>query len=177
MSNNKTYIKFKNSFAKRLLEVLKEKGYGQTINRGLHPIDVPRLAREIECTEIVTKRYLSGTAIPTFDTLDKLAALLDVDPLWLYCGNAQNSTSEQDINLLKMVLLKLMKNVFNDIEKKELEEALNFGFEVHKQIAPLSNIPEEEKHRLIDWLTESMQQELSKISTIQLKHKIKKERL
>lgn len=151
MKDPEVLQRLKLQFSERLSSLLTQKGY--KLNRRPYYLDISRFANEIDCTATVVRRYISGSALPHFETIEKMGEVLKVDPLWLYCGNEKKTT---EINQLKNILNRVLTKKLHNEHSKEINHIIDFGFDIYEQIQALVNATELEKEKLINWMANSM---------------------
>lgn len=99
MGSQKTYL----SFANRLIETLKDKGY--TLTRSPNGICMKTLAEFTGASEQICRRYIRGDALPDYEKVKKLANSLQVSPGWLLFGQEDASRNTQfEENILHYIL-------------------------------------------------------------------------
>jgi transcriptional regulator with XRE-family HTH domain len=92
------------SFAKRLIETLKDKGY--TASRSPNGICIKSLAEFVGASEQICRRYIRGDALPDYEKIINLAKHLEVSPGWLLFGEEQISRNvELEENVLHYILM------------------------------------------------------------------------
>lgn len=151
-SESPTYAELKNLFSNRLLDLLTKNGY--KTNRKPFFVDVAKFAKEISCSETMTRRYLSGMAMPSFQVIDNMADIFDVDPYWLYCGSNPRSPLNKDLLLTIMDKLRPLLNKSGS--KDNFKDVLEYGCEIYEKVSQISCPDELEKRRLISWMIEEL---------------------
>lgn len=143
----------KKSISARLTELLPKKGYKNS--RKPYYIDIVRLAKELNISSTMLRRYLSGVALPPFQVIEQASQLLNVDPLWLYCGYEQKDI---DLGLLKQIIKKMVP-IFarsTDSPAPELDANIEYLCEVYQHISVITTSDEVERNRLIGWMLEKL---------------------
>jgi transcriptional regulator with XRE-family HTH domain len=106
------------SFANRLIQTLKEKGY--TASRSPKGICIKTLALFTGASEQICRRYLRGEALPDYEKVEKLADRLEVNPGWLLFGRDEATISKKSA-LEEKILHYILKHchrlypIFQDI--------------------------------------------------------------
>ena len=77
--------KVRMGFGNRLLESIKNSG-SYPSERRPYFIDINKFAADTNVTAPMLRRYLSGTALPTFEAIEHMAKKLNVDAAWLFAG-------------------------------------------------------------------------------------------
>lgn len=93
------------SFANRLIDTLKMKGY--TASRSPNGICIKSLAEFSGASEQICRRYIRGDALPDYEKIKKIAEQLQVNPGWLLFGDEGHpapSTHQLDESLLHYIL-------------------------------------------------------------------------
>ncbi|EEZ95978.1 TPA: helix-turn-helix domain-containing protein [Legionella pneumophila] len=92
------------SFAKRLIQTLKDKGH--TASRSPNGICIRTLAEFADASEQICRRYVRGDALPDYEKIIKIANHLQVSPGWLLFGEetAPQKENEMDERLLHYIL-------------------------------------------------------------------------
>ncbi|HAT9314949.1 TPA: transcriptional regulator [Legionella pneumophila subsp. pneumophila] len=93
------------SFAKRLIQTLKDKGH--TASRSPNGICTKTLSEFTDASEQICRRYIRGDALPDYEKVKKLANHLQVNPGWLLFGDEDLVTpkkNEMDERLLHYIL-------------------------------------------------------------------------
>lgn len=83
------------SFADRLIQTLKEQGYGAS--RSPNGISIKKLAEFTEASEQICRRYIRGDALPDYDKIKRLANHLNVNPGWLLFGDESNLNINENL--------------------------------------------------------------------------------
>lgn len=85
------------SFANRLIQTLKDKGY--TASRSPNGICIKTLAEFTGASEQICRRYVRGDALPDYEKVKQLAQHLQVNPGWLLFGvDGDASPKKNEIN-------------------------------------------------------------------------------
>lgn len=145
----------KKSISARLIELLPKKGYKNS--RKPYYIDIAKFASELNISSTMLRRYLSGIALPPFHVIEQASKLLNVDPLWLYCGYEQKS-KEIDLVLLKQIIKKMIP-IFVKSENRstsELDSHIEYLCEIYQHISIITTSDEIERNRLIGWMLEKI---------------------
>lgn len=91
------------SFAKRLIQTLKDKGY--TASRSPNGICIKTLADFTGASEQICRRYIRGDALPDYEKIMNLAKHLEVSPGWLLFGEEKLTRNvELEENVLHYIL-------------------------------------------------------------------------
>lgn len=93
------------SFATRLIQSLKDKGY--SASRSPSGICIKTLAEFTEASEQICRRYIRGDALPDYEKIKNLAKHLEVSPGWLLFGEGEINTSRNvalEENILHYIL-------------------------------------------------------------------------
>ena len=93
------------SFANRLIDILKAKGY--TASRSPNGICIKTLAEFTGASEQICRRYIRGDALPDYEKVKKMADHLQVNPGWLLFGDEGHqapSSCQIDETLLHYIL-------------------------------------------------------------------------
>ncbi|HAT6977359.1 TPA: transcriptional regulator [Legionella pneumophila] len=93
------------SFANRLISILKDRGY--TASRSPNGICIKTLAEFTGASEQICRRYIRGDALPDYEKVKQLAFHLRVNPGWLLFGDDENAASKKneiDETLLHYIL-------------------------------------------------------------------------
>lgn len=139
----------KKGLATRLLDTLAKKGYKNS--RKPYYVDTIKFALELDVSNTMLRRYLSGSVLPTLEVVQKAAKQLNVDPLWLYCGYEK---AKIDIELLKQII-KHMLPIFIGIRNPsqiDLDTNIEYLAEIYEHISMVKTTDEIEKNKLISWM-------------------------
>ena len=93
------------SFAKRLINTLKDRGH--TASRSPNGICIKTLAEFTGASEQICRRYIRGIALPDYEKVKQLAQHLQVNPGWLLFGEEGHSAPKRndvDETLLHYIL-------------------------------------------------------------------------
>ncbi|HAT7873611.1 TPA: transcriptional regulator [Legionella pneumophila] len=93
------------SFANRLISILKDRGY--TASRSPNGICIKTLAEFTGASEQICRRYIRGDALPDYEKVKQLAFHLQINPGWLIFGeegHAMPKKNEIDETLLHYIL-------------------------------------------------------------------------
>jgi transcriptional regulator with XRE-family HTH domain len=93
---------FRTSFATRLINKLREKGF--ISRRGTNGVNGKQLATAAGVSLPMARRYINAQSIPENSTLQKISNWLNVDPFWLLYG--ENNISHDKSHLLNKELFK-----------------------------------------------------------------------
>lgn len=85
------------SFAHRLISAMKRAGY--TKPRAAHGISIQVLANLMTVSEQICRRYLRGDALPDYEKVINIAAILNVSPGWLLFGDQPNMPTTENNTL------------------------------------------------------------------------------
>ncbi|KTD25152.1 helix-turn-helix domain-containing protein [Legionella maceachernii] len=84
------------SFAKRLIQTLKEKGH--TASRSPNGICIKTLADFTGASEQICRRYIRGDALPDYEKIKQIASHLQVSPGWLLFGKEEHVPIKKEID-------------------------------------------------------------------------------
>lgn len=126
-------IDFVNSFSKRLLHLMQNKGYQS--KRSKAGVDVTRLAEVVNCSYQMARRYVLGEALPELNVITKIAIWLDTSASWLLFGDKEIIAPDKksltlveiETDVLRYILAKCMV-LFS--EKNKDEKIVNFIVDV-----------------------------------------------
>jgi hypothetical protein len=93
------------SFANRLINILKTKGY--IASRSPNGICIKTLANFTGASEQICRRYIRGDALPDYEKVKQVAKHLEVNPGWLLFGDEGDhgpSKKQIDETLLHYIL-------------------------------------------------------------------------
>jgi transcriptional regulator with XRE-family HTH domain len=143
----------KNGIAARLLETLSKNGYKNS--RKPYYVDAKKFAEELNISTTMLRRYLSGEALPSSQTIELAAELLHIDAIWLYCGYKKTNIDE---DLLKKIIKKMTPILIKSYKGKpeSLDEKIDYLVEIYKHITLVQTSDEVEKSRLIGWMLENI---------------------
>jgi transcriptional regulator with XRE-family HTH domain len=153
-SDTKVFRWLREAFSSRLTKVLVESGYETT--KPLR-VDVARFAREIGCSATMLRRYLNGVALPSEQIIEKMATLLNVDPVWLFCGRNDGGGVNLDYKLLKTIL----HQSYPCFAKSELSyesfcQEVERVFTIYEQLRKIDATTELEKEKFVSWMLSNM---------------------
>lgn len=120
------------NFSKRLVESLEKKGFTSTRSRS--GVDFSKLAKAVDCSNQMTRKYALGQALPDAETVLKIAHYLDVSPGWLLFGENTTVSLEKtqseligiDYELLRYILTKIIPLV----DANNTDEVINFTMDI-----------------------------------------------
>jgi transcriptional regulator with XRE-family HTH domain len=160
----------KKSISARLIELLPKKGYKN--GRKPYYVDIAKFAKELNISSTMLRRYLSGIALPPFHVIEQASQLLNVDPLWLYCGYEQKDI---DLPLLKQIIKKMIPIFVKSTNKpsSELDSHIEYLCEIYQHISVITTSDEIERNRLIGWMLEKLLTDNNVSSSENLANKIK----
>jgi transcriptional regulator with XRE-family HTH domain len=143
----------KKSISTRLIELLPKKGYKNS--RKPYYVDIARFAKELSISSTMLRRYLSGIALPPFHVIEHASQLLNVDPLWLYCGYEQQGI---DLGLLNQIIKKMVPILVRSANNptSELDSHVEYLCEIYQHISMITTSDETERNRLISWMLEKL---------------------
>lgn len=143
----------KKNISTRLIELLPKRGYKNS--RKPYYIDIIRFAKELSISSTMLRRYLSGIALPPFHVIEHASQLLNVDPLWLYCGYEQKDI---DLGLLNQIIKKMMPIFVRSANNSTSELDLQIAYlcEIYQHISIITTSDEIERNRLISWMLEKL---------------------
>lgn len=111
--NRKKPKRFTKNFSKRLVELMSRNGLSS--ERSESGVNFSELAKAVNCSNQMARKYSLGEALPDPHTIVKIAQFLDVSPGWLLFGeNRFNPTDLKqteligiDYELLRYILLRV----------------------------------------------------------------------
>ena len=83
---------FNQAFSQRLKSILIQKGY--VSQRSITGVKVSELAKAINCSHQMARRYALGDALPDYEAVLRMAAWLEVSPGWLLFGTKESLPPE-----------------------------------------------------------------------------------
>ena len=152
-STSPTFSKLKHNFANRLLDLMYKNGY--ETNRKPFFVDVSRFAKEIECSETMTRRYLSAMALPNYQTIDLMADIFKVDAFWLYSGANPNQLI--DVPLLTLLMQKL-RPALREANDEEFAAIIAYLIDIYNRAQQINYADDIEKHRIVQWMLDELLQ-------------------
>ena len=117
-------------FANRLTQELKNKGL--ISNASSSGVQVIQMAKAINCSSQMVRRYVLGEALPDYFVAIKIAEWLGVSPGWLIFGDEFNgfnndSNNQEQIKIEKEVLEYALENLIPLINSsKNQKEIISF---------------------------------------------------
>lgn len=70
--------------------------------------DVIALAKSVDCSADMARRYLRGENIPSLESIDKIASWLGISPAWLLYGvHSANEVAEYSISILVDIIIQM----------------------------------------------------------------------
>lgn len=150
---------WRTSFATRLIQKLKEKGY--ISRRGSKQVNGKHLATAIGVSLAMVRRYINAQSIPSGMILKKIADWLDIDPVWLLYGNTHTTTPA---NLLDQAIFKEIFLQFYDIlcrtsiAKTEYLKIIQGCIEIYHQVVNLD--PEQPRDKAINLIVDFLRKQV-----------------
>lgn len=149
-------VRLREGFSKRLIHTLKEKGY--TSSRAFNGASAKALAKALDCSVTMARRYLSAESLPENKTMEKLSDWLNVDVWWLLYGNKdQQRVFQFDKSLLKEILLQTKISLINF--NQNWDYIIDNILDIYENIVELPGTIEEKKRSIIlmlDFLKKSL---------------------
>lgn len=85
------------AFANRLISAMKRAGFAE--NRSAKGISVRVLAKLMNVSEQICRRYLRGDALPDYEKIQNIAKCFNVSPGWLLFGEEQSVVTAENNTL------------------------------------------------------------------------------
>ena len=137
------------SFGNRLQEILYKKGFAS--KRRPFFVDVPKFSKITNISQTMIRRYLSGIALPSDETIINIAKVLDVDPYFLFCGYDESEKKYLNEELSKKILIK-MKPLIQNCNEDEYIEYIDSFCEIYSNLIVIDQSNEIESKKIIDWM-------------------------
>lgn len=151
---SKIFHWLRGGFSSRLNKVLVESGYETT--KPLR-VDVARFAREIGCSATMLRRYLNGVALPSEQIIEKMATLLNVDPVWLFCGRHEEGGVNLDQKLLKTILYQFHPCFAKPgLSYEGFCQEIDRVFTIYEHLRKIDATTELEKEKFVSWMLSNM---------------------
>lgn len=121
------------SFANRLIQTLKDKGY--TASRSPSGICIPTLAQFTGASEQICRRYIRGDALPDYEKVKLMAQHLQVNPGWLLFGDEGDTKPKENIidNALLHYILKQSHHLYPASHNRS-DDYADFVLELLKEV-------------------------------------------
>lgn len=117
-TKNDLHAKIREGFRKRLIYILKKRGYIST--KAHSGVSAKAISNALGCSFTMARKYLSGQALPENKTMEKIASWLEIDTWWLLYGSKRQEHSEIfDKDLLQNILIEAKDIFINHQEKWE----------------------------------------------------------
>jgi hypothetical protein len=148
--------RLREGFSKRLIHILKEKGY--TSSRALSGANAKALAKALSCSTTMARRYLSAESLPENKTMEILSDWLKVDVWWLLYGHKEHENVFQfDKSLLKEILCQTKTSLINF--NQNWDYIIDNILDIYENAAELPGTLEEKKQTIkimLDFLKKNL---------------------
>lgn len=167
MNPTNIYLKDQNQRAKtraefsgRLTKLLIERG--KRSSRAAQIADPKFLAKLVNCSVVMARRYLLGQSIPADSNLKKISEWANVEPSWLLYGNNKSVELTTSNNLIdKAILTEILIQmracfVEKTLSNKDVEDCVSFAIDIYDNIHHLE-LDFKDKIKMIELMVKSME--------------------
>lgn len=149
--------RIRDGFSKRLIYILKKKGYTST--KSHNGASARAVANALGCSVTMARKYLAGQSLPENKTMQALSNWLNVDVWWLLYGDKDALTSSCIDKDLLAELLKVSKEIFIQ-HQKDWDNIVDNILKIYDCISELEE-PLEHKRNSIQLMLEFLTKSLS----------------
>ena len=148
--------RIRDGFSKRLIYVLKKKGYTST--KAHSGVSAKAIAEALGCSFTMARKYLAGQSLPENKTMEILSNWLNVDIWWLLYGDKDSSNTSIIDKTLLAEILKTSKDVFIK-HQNDWDYLVDNILKIYDSISELDGPPENKKNSIqlmLDFLNKSL---------------------
>jgi hypothetical protein len=162
IENQTQRAKIRAGFSNRLTKLLIERG--KCSSRSTQLADPKFLAKLINCSVVMARRYLFGQSLPAEANLKKISDWAQIEPSWLLYGNTvKNKSTDPTINsnsldkaILTEILNQMRQYLFEaSLTDKEFESFIYFAVDIYENIHHL-DIDFSNKVKMIELMVKSI---------------------
>lgn len=148
--------RIRDGFSKRLIYILKKRGYTST--KAYSGASAKAVAEALGCSFTMARKYLAGHSLPENKTMETLSNWLNVDVWWLLYGDKDSpSISTIDKDLLADIF-KTSKHIFIQ-HQQNWDYIVDNLIKIYDSISELEGTKENKKNSIqlmLDFLTKSL---------------------